>query len=38
MIELTSADVSFYVNNKSGFLKIKDQGLCDIFMGGEGFG
>jgi hypothetical protein len=35
---LTTIDVSFYVKNKAGLMKIKDQGLCDIFMGGEGFG
>lgn len=36
-IQMDLRDVSFYVNRKQGFPSIKDQGLCDIFMGGEGF-
>jgi hypothetical protein len=36
-IQMDLRDVSFYVNRKQGFPKIKDQGLCDIFLGGEGF-
>jgi hypothetical protein len=36
-VQMDLRDVSFYVNRKQGFPSIKDQGLCDIFMGGEGF-
>lgn len=36
-IQMDLRDVSFYVNRKQGFPKIKDQGLCDIYLGGEGF-
>lgn len=36
-VQMDLRDVSFYVNRKQGFPSIKDQGLCDIFMGGQGF-
>jgi hypothetical protein len=36
-VQMDMRDVSFYVNKKSGFPSLTDQGLCDIFMGGEGF-
>src|ERR1700761_2000453 len=36
-IQMDLRDVSFYVHKKQGFPSITDQGLCDIFMGGEGF-
>lgn len=36
-IQMDLRDVSFYVNRKQGFPSIKDQGLCDIFLGGDGF-
>ncbi|KAF2665193.1 hypothetical protein BT63DRAFT_448440 [Microthyrium microscopicum] len=36
-VQMDLRDVSFYVNKKEGFPSIKDQGLCDIFMGGDGF-
>jgi Family of unknown function (DUF5923)/Protein of unknown function (DUF4449) len=36
-VQMDLRDVSFYVHKKQGFPSLKDQGLCDIFMGGEGF-
>jgi hypothetical protein len=36
-VQMDLRDVSFYINRKQGFPSIKDQGLCDIIMGGEGF-
>jgi hypothetical protein len=36
-VQMDLRDVSFYVKKKSGFPSISDLGLCDIFMGGEGF-
>jgi hypothetical protein len=36
-IQMDMRDVSFYVKKKVGFPSLTDQGLCDIFMGGEGF-
>lgn len=36
-IQMDLRDVSFYLNKKKGFPSISDQGLCDIFMGGDGF-
>lgn len=29
-------DVAFYFNKKAGFPKIKDSGLADVFIGGNG--
>lgn len=31
-------DVSYYIKRKRGFPSITDQGIADIFLGGEGFG
>lgn len=36
-IQMDLRDVSFYIKKKSGFPSLTDQGLCDIFMGGDGF-
>jgi hypothetical protein len=36
-VQMDLRDVSFYVKKKSGFPSLSDLGLCDIFMGGEGF-
>jgi Protein of unknown function (DUF4449)/Family of unknown function (DUF5923) len=36
-IQMDLRDVSFYIHKKQGFPSITDQGLCDIFMGGQGF-
>jgi hypothetical protein len=36
-IQMDLRDVSFYVKKKSGFPSITDQGVADIFMGGQGF-
>jgi hypothetical protein len=36
-VQMDLRDVSFYVKKKTGFPSISDLGLCDIFMGGEGF-
>lgn len=30
-------DVSYYIKKKTGFPTIKDKGVMDVFMGGEGF-
>lgn len=35
-IQADMRDVAFYVNKKSGFPKIKDSGLADVFLGGKG--
>ena len=32
------SDVSYYIKKKEGFPSIKDKGVMDIFLGGEGFG
>ncbi|KAK7516336.1 hypothetical protein IWZ03DRAFT_312135 [Phyllosticta citriasiana] len=36
-IQMDIRDVSYYVNKKQGFPSLKDQGVLDIFLGGEGF-
>jgi hypothetical protein len=36
-IQMDLRDVSFYIHKKQGFPSLTDQGLCDIFMGGNGF-
>jgi Family of unknown function (DUF5923)/Protein of unknown function (DUF4449) len=36
-IQCDLRDVSYYVNKKQGFPSVKDQGVADIFLGGEGF-
>jgi hypothetical protein len=36
-VQMDLRDVSFYVDKKQGFPSISDQGLCDVFMGGDGF-
>jgi len=35
-IQMDLRDVSYYVNRKQGFPKIKDLGVLDIFLGGTG--
>jgi len=37
-IQADLRDVSYYVNKKKGFPSLKDTGVMDIFLGGEGFG
>jgi hypothetical protein len=37
-IQCDFRDISYYVNKKQGFPSIKDTGLMDVFLGGEGFG
>lgn len=36
-IQADLRDVSYYINKKQGFPSIKDTGVMDIFLGGEGF-
>jgi hypothetical protein len=36
-VQMDLRDVSFYIHKKQGFPSLTDQGLCDIFMGGNGF-
>ncbi|KAI0123897.1 hypothetical protein BJ170DRAFT_101421 [Xylariales sp. AK1849] len=36
-IQMDLRDVSYYVKRKEGFPSITDQGVANIFMGGEGF-
>ena len=36
-VQMDLRDVSYYVNKKEGFPKLKDTGVMDIFMGGSGF-
>jgi hypothetical protein len=36
-IQMDLRDVAYYVKRKQGTLKITDQGLADIFLGGSGF-
>jgi len=36
-IQMDIRDVSYYVKKKSGFPSITDKGVCNIFMGGDGF-
>lgn len=35
-IQMDLRDVSYYVNRKQGFPSIKDKGVADIFLGGDG--
>lgn len=35
-VQMDLRDVSYYVNRKKGFPAIKDKGVADIFLGGEG--
>jgi len=35
-VQMDLRDVAFYVKRKRGFPSIKDTGVCDIFMGGQG--
>ncbi|KZW03262.1 hypothetical protein EXIGLDRAFT_759133 [Exidia glandulosa HHB12029] len=35
-IQADLRDVAFYYNKKQGFPKIRDQGLADVFLGGQG--
>lgn len=37
-IQCDLRDVSYYIKRKKGFPSITDQGVADIFLGGEGFG
>ena len=37
-IQCDLRDVSYYIKRKQGFPSITDQGVVDIFLGGEGFG
>ncbi|TGJ86658.1 hypothetical protein E0Z10_g2112 [Xylaria hypoxylon] len=36
-IQMDLRDVSFYVKRKQGFPSISDQGVANLFLGGEGF-
>lgn len=36
-VQMDLKDVSYYVNRKQGFPKLKDTGVMDIHMGGTGF-
>ncbi|KAF9883162.1 hypothetical protein FE257_004047 [Aspergillus nanangensis] len=36
-IQADLRDVSYYINKKKGFPSLKDTGVMDIFLGGEGF-
>lgn len=35
-VQMDLRDVSYYVNRKKGFPSLKDKGVADIFLGGEG--
>ncbi|KAL1635076.1 hypothetical protein SLS58_010416 [Diplodia intermedia] len=35
-VQMDLRDVSYYVNRKKGFPSIKDKGVVDIFLGGDG--
>jgi len=35
-VQMDLRDVAFFVKRKQGFPPIKDTGVCDIFMGGQG--
>lgn len=35
-IQADMRDIAFYFNKKSGIPKIKDSGLADVILGGEG--
>ncbi|KAE8383585.1 hypothetical protein BDV26DRAFT_251261 [Aspergillus bertholletiae] len=37
-IQADLRDVSYYINKKQGFPAITDEGIMDIFLGGDGFG
>ncbi|KNG90436.1 hypothetical protein ANOM_001056 [Aspergillus nomiae NRRL 13137] len=37
-IQADLRDVSYYINKKQGFPAITDEGVMDIFLGGDGFG
>lgn len=37
-IQCDLRDISYYVRRKQGFPSITDTGVCDVFLGGEGFG
>ncbi|KAF2490094.1 hypothetical protein BU16DRAFT_170238 [Lophium mytilinum] len=36
-IQMDLKDVSYYVKKKQGFPSVTDTGVCDVFMGGNGF-
>ncbi|KAF2806466.1 uncharacterized protein BDZ99DRAFT_466036 [Mytilinidion resinicola] len=36
-VQMDLKDVSYYVKKKEGFPSITDTGVCDVFMGGNGF-
>ncbi|EON69723.1 hypothetical protein W97_08984 [Coniosporium apollinis CBS 100218] len=36
-VQMDLKDVSYYVRKKQGFPSVTDKGVCDIFMGGQGF-
>jgi len=36
-IQMDLRDVSYYIKRKQGFPSITDKGVCDVFMGGNGF-
>ena len=36
-VQMDLRDVSYYIHKKEGFPSVKDKGIMDIFMGGEGF-
>ncbi|OCL12589.1 hypothetical protein AOQ84DRAFT_148662 [Glonium stellatum] len=36
-VQMDLRDVSYYVKRKQGFPSITDKGVCDVFMGGNGF-
>lgn len=36
-VQMDLKDVSYYIHKKTGFPSIKDKGVMDIFMGGQGF-
>ncbi|KAI9678598.1 MAG: hypothetical protein M1817_005655 [Caeruleum heppii] len=36
-VQMDLKDVSYYVKKKSGFPKVTDLGVADIYMGGQGF-
>jgi hypothetical protein len=37
-VQMDMRDVSYYVRKKKGFPSLRDQGLLDIFLPGDGFG
>ncbi|KAI1174134.1 hypothetical protein F4777DRAFT_411434 [Nemania sp. FL0916] len=36
-VQMDLRDVSFYIKRKRGFPSIKDQGVANVFLGGDGF-